>query len=113
MLAVTVNREELVEDEEHPHNSSGNRKTDKKRCVVFMGGLFVYSDFIVLLSLPALPALTLLPAGHLGVAEGDPVLVGQVEKIHPNLILIELTRISFFLRESLGEQLLAVNRKMA
>jgi len=41
MLIVTVNGEGLEEeeDEEHPHNSSGNRKTDKKRYRVFMGGL--------------------------------------------------------------------------
>jgi hypothetical protein len=50
MLVVTVIREGLVEDEEHPHNSSGKRKTAKKRYMVFMGGLFVFSDFIVLLS---------------------------------------------------------------
>jgi len=46
ILVVTVIREGLVEDEEHPHNSSGNRKTDKKRYMVFMGGLFVFSDIV-------------------------------------------------------------------
>jgi len=44
MLIVTVNGEGLEEeeDEEHPHNSSGNRKTDKKRYRVFMGGLSAF-----------------------------------------------------------------------